>query len=444
MRTNQPNRWTEKTHEGATAARLTPEQQLRRSLMSCMLWEDEFYEDGQEIAARIQSLIPLMSPEVCFKLAIEAREKMKLRHAPLWVAVAMAKFLPTHRQRVEALVERIVQRPDEMTELLSLYSLGRTETKKLNKLPNGMKRGLARAFGKFNEYQLAKWNRQGAIKLRDVLRLVHPKPINEEQSALWKRLLDGTLATPDTWEVALSAAKPDEKKAVWERLLAENKLGALALLRNLRNMTQAMVDPGPMRRALAEMKTERVLPFRFVAAAKHAPHLEPELEQAMFRCLGDMKKLPGRTVFCVDVSGSMGGLISAKSEMTRMDAACALAMLLREICEDAQVITFSDRAVQVPPRRGFALRDAIGRSQMHGGTRTRFAIEAAKKLGYDRLIVLTDEQSHTTIPAPEPGTKPYFINVASAKNGIGYGEWTHFDGWSEAICDYIAASEEQG
>jgi hypothetical protein len=34
------------------------------------------------------------------------------------------------------------------------------------------------------------------------------------------------------------------------------------------------------------------------------------------------------------------------------------------------------------------------------------------------------------------------INVASAKNGVGYGAWTHIDGWSEAVIDYIAASEE--
>jgi len=443
MRTNAPNKWTEKTHEGAVTARITPEQQLRRSLMTCMLWEDEFYEDGQTIADRIKTLVPLVNPAACALMAIEAREKMKLRHAPLWVAVAMAG-LPTHKGHVAALVERIVQRPDELTELLSLYSLGRTDAKKLNKLSAQIRKGLARAFPKFNEYELAKWDRQGAVKLRDVLRLVHPKPIDDDRASLWKRLMNGELATPDTWEVAISAAKsPEEKRVAWERLLGENKLGALALLRNLRNMTQVNVPVQFIRDGLAQMKTDRVLPFRFISAATHAPHLEPELEAVMLRSLGNARMLPGHTILLVDVSGSMyGPKVSAKSELTRADAAEALAMLLREVCEEVAIITFSTNGVLVPPRRGFALRDVIRNSQMHGGTDTGSAVNAANQIGYDRLIVITDEQSHTQIP--KPIARGYFVNVASAKNGIGYGPWVHIDGWSEAIVDYIAVHEQEG
>ena len=32
-------------------------------------------------------------------------------------------------------------------------------------------------------------------------------------------------------------------------------------------------------------------------------------------------------------------------------------------------------------------------------------------------------------------------NAASNRNGVGYGEWTHIDGWSEAVIDYIAELE---
>ncbi len=83
----------------------------------------------------------------------------------------------------------------------------------------------------------------GVVRLRDVLFLSHAKPNDAEQAELWKRLIDGQLATPDTWEVALSAAGGDAagKRETWERLLAERKLGALALLRNLRNMYEARV-----------------------------------------------------------------------------------------------------------------------------------------------------------------------------------------------------------
>ncbi len=42
-----------RTHEGGLARVITAEQALRRSVLSCMLWEDEFYEDGVGIAGRI-------------------------------------------------------------------------------------------------------------------------------------------------------------------------------------------------------------------------------------------------------------------------------------------------------------------------------------------------------------------------------------------------------
>jgi hypothetical protein len=60
---------------------------------------------------------------------------------------------------------------------------------------------------------------------------------------------------------------------------------------------------------------------------------------------------------------------------------------------------------------------------------------------YDRLVVLTDEQSADKVPAPVG--KGYVINVASAKNGVGYGQWVHIDGWSEAVIDYLQEFENK-
>ncbi len=104
----------------------------------------------------------------------------------------------------------------------------------------------------------------------------------------------------------------------------------------------------------------------------------------------------------------------------------------------AEVYSISDKLVRVPSRRGFALRDAIVSSQPHGGTQLGHALSGLKT-EYDRLIVITDEQSHDRVPAPNG--RGYVINVASARNGIGYGAWTHIDGWSEAVVDYIRSLE---
>ncbi|HLJ78217.1 MAG TPA: TROVE domain-containing protein, partial [Acidobacteriaceae bacterium] len=358
------------------------------------------------------------------------RQAMKLRHAPLLLVREMARHA-THRGLVADTLARVIQRADELAEFVAIYwAEGRVP------LSGQVKKGLGAAFPKFDAYALAKYDRAGVVRLRDVLFLCHAKPRDAEQAEVWKRLIDGTLESPDTWEVVLSTG--GDKREHWERLLAERKLGALALLRNLRNMEQAAVPEDLVLAALAGMKTDRVLPFRFLAAARHAPQWEEALEAAMFRAVGERAKLPGRTVLLVDVSGSMIAPLSHRSEMQRTDAAYGLALLLREIAEKITVYTFSDKLVRVPSRRGFALRDALEHSQPHSSTQLGAALDAVDE-PYDRIVVITDEQSHDRVPAPK--ATGYVINVASYKNGVGYGPWTHIDGWSESVIEYIRELE---
>src|ERR1700758_5357876 len=217
-----------RTHEGAHARNISTELQLRRSVLACLLWESQFYEDGVEIAGRIAELVPKVAAEKVAALAIAAREKMMLRHVPLLLVREMARHA-THRQLVSETLARVIQRADELAEFVAIYWAGGRQP-----LAAQVKKGLASAFTKFDEYALAKYDRAGVVRLRDVLFLSHARPVDEAQAALWKRLAANDLATPDTWEVALSAAGRAEgasKLEVWERLLAERKLGALALLR---------------------------------------------------------------------------------------------------------------------------------------------------------------------------------------------------------------------
>lgn len=423
------------TAEGARAVNISHESELRRTVASCMLWESGFYECGESIADRIKALVPKCRPAFVAACAVESRTKMKLRHVPLLLVREMARH-PQHRLLVAKLLPDVIQRADELSEFLSVYWLDGKE----QPLSKQVKTGLAAAFGKFNEYALAKYNRDGAVKLRDVLFLCHAKPKDDEQAALWKRLVDGNLVTPDTWEVELSGGA--DKKETFERLMIEGKLGALAFLRNMRNMSEAGVSQDLVVGYASAVDISRVLPFRFIAAARAVPAWENVLEPMMLRACEGREKLPGKTVVLLDVSGSMDSSISSKSDLQRIDAACGVAILLRELCEDVEILTFSTQVVQVAPRRGFALRDAIVTSQQHGGTYMGKAVETVNtQRKYDRLVVLTDEQSADKVPAPVG--KGYVINVASAKNGVGYGPWVHIDGWSEAVIDYLQEFENK-
>jgi len=197
------------THEGALAKQLSSEQELRRSVLSCLLWEDTFYEDGVSIAQRIENLAKNIDPFVVANLAIEAREKYHLRSVPLLLANTITKNGSMYVRKV---LSKIIQRPDEIVKFMSIYwKNGKTPISKQVKL------GISDAFTKFNEYQLAKWDRSKSIRLRDIMFLTHPKPQNKEMEELWYRFTNNKLTISDTWEVGLSTTKSDvEKKSVWE------------------------------------------------------------------------------------------------------------------------------------------------------------------------------------------------------------------------------------
>src|SRR5262249_48300267 len=156
--------------EGARARNISVELQLRRSVLACMLWESQFYEDGAEIAARIAELVPKVAVENVAALAVEARERMKLRHVPLLLVREMARHASNGGLVADTLV-RVMQRADELAEFLAIYWKDGKQP-----LSAQVKKGLAAAFTKFDAYALAKYDREGRVKLRDVLFLSHARP----------------------------------------------------------------------------------------------------------------------------------------------------------------------------------------------------------------------------------------------------------------------------
>ncbi len=438
------------THEGTKAVKTSDYQSLRRSVLASLLWENSAYEDGVSISERIAGLIPKVNPELVSKLAIEARTKFKLRHMPLFMVREMARH-EAHKAYVEHTLFNVIQRADELTEALAIFwKEGKTP------IASSFKRGLAKAFTKFSEENLAKYNQDNKIKLRDVLFLTHAKPIDKAQAKVWKKLVNNELQTPDTWEVMLSATGGESKKEAWERLLKQEKLGALALLRNLRNFKENGVNEKLIVNALQSMSVERVLPFRFIAAARYYPGLESVLEQAMFKCLDESSILPGRTALVIDTSPSMWmHKISSKSDMDRFEAASALTILLREICESVKVYAFNNKAYEIPNRRGFALRDSLAATKNEFSCGS-LAIDMANNDGYDRIICLTDGQWHSvkdgkpqkggliegTVSQSLKGSKAYMLNVSNEQYGVSVkGNWHNLDGFSEAVITYIQEIE---
>src|SRR5690349_22040614 len=118
MRTSNIKTPVDRTHNGApTYKRLPAEEELRSAVLTCLLWENEFYKDGHATADRIRKLATSLPFDVVAKLALEARTDFKLRHVPLWLLVSLIDA--GHKgSPVSDTIAAVIQRPDEVLELL--------------------------------------------------------------------------------------------------------------------------------------------------------------------------------------------------------------------------------------------------------------------------------------------------------------------------------------
>lgn len=428
---------------------------LRRVVLANLLWEQNAYSDGIEISKEISRLIPLCNPVDVANLALEARLIQKLRHTPLFICVEMLKHA-NYKGYVADILPKIITRADMITDFLAIY---KKQNGHIKPLANSAKQGLALAFHNFNEYQFAKYDRNADIKLRDAMFLVHPNPklTNEDKTDLFNKIANRTLNTPDTWEVALSTGK--DKKQTWTNLIENNKIGGLAMLRNIRNMMQANVDKKVISKGLENLKSHMLLPLNYLQSARINPEYSRDIEDAMLKSYSNLPKLPGKTLFIVDVSGSMQQLTSGNSQMSRLDYACAMAMLAVNQCENYDLVatagadhnwTCTSEVIKYP-KPGFDIAQQIAETRKRvgqGGIFTRQCLEwCYNNVGknYERIIVFTDSQDmdrKNKVPNPY-GKFNYIVDISSNKKGINYKNvWTaEISGFSEAFLKFIAAFE---
>lgn len=382
-------------HAGEKAFTLSPEMELYTAVVTWSL-NDSFYEKDQTRLVRLQKLISACNPVFVGKLAVYARTKMYMRSVPLVLVTELAK-LHSGDNLVARVTDGVIGRADEITELLACYETlnKRTGTKKLNRLSKQLQKGLSTAFNRFDEYQFGKYNRDGAIKLRDALFLVHPKAKDELQQVLFNKIVNGDLQTPYTWETELSALgqlnfDSDEAKVIafrakWEELIDSGKLGYMALLRNLRNIQEAGISYAHFEKVCArladanEVAKAKQFPFRYLAAYReliatgtmspikgltkklsalllgnkgYTGELLDALERAVQASAANIQGFgyETRVLLACDVSGSMQTPVSAKSKILLYDVGLMLAMLLQSRCKNVEVGMFGDswKTITVP------------------------------------------------------------------------------------------------
>ncbi len=478
-------------YEGEKAFTLTPQLELYTAVATAAL-SDNFYEKANDNLKRIIDLIQKNDAVFVAKLAVYAREQMHLRSIPLVLVTELAK---QHNgdNLVSAVTARVVQRADEITELLAFYaqSNGRNDVKQLNKLSKQLQKGLSFSFKRFDEYQFAKYNRDAQVKLKDALFLVHPKAKDEVQQVLFDKIVKDELQTPYTWEVELSVlgqqkwddseTKAAAFKAKWEELIFSNKLGYMALLRNLRNILEAEVSAEALNRVCVHISDanavakSKQLPFRFLSAyrelkALHNGRVNKVLNALEEAVLHSAKNIAGfddntKVVIAADVSGSMQTSVSAKSKVQRFDIGLMLAMLLQS--RSANVVTgmFGDRwkVINMPTKNILANADEFHRREGEVGYATNgyLVVEELinRKKVVDKIIFFTDCQLWNSngfasmsdvwkrYKQIAPNAKLYLFDLA------GYGttplnvmrdDVYLIAGWSDKVFDVLRAIENGG
>ena len=412
-------------HEGAEAFRMSPEMELYTAVVTSAL-EEMFYEGKKDRVRRIAELVGQVDPVFVAKLAVYARREMNLRSIPMVLLVELAK-VHSGDNLVSKAVSGTVLRADEIAELLMCYQwLNPSEgIKKLGKLSRGIQNGLKESFNRFDEYQFAKYNRQGqAVKLRDALFLVHPKAKDEAQQALFDKIVAGTLETPYTWETELSAlgqqpfetpeAKDAAVRAKWEELLDSGKLGYMALLRNLRNILLSGVSPEHMERLCARLSDpeqvarSKQLPFRYLSAYREIRAVQSPFSAMVLSCLEsavkasvvNMEGFDARTnvLVAADVSGSMQRPVSRNSTVQNYDIGILLSMLLKSKCASVVSGMFGDtwKVVNLPQESILANTLEMHRREGEVGysTNGHKVIEwlIREKVRMDKVMIFTDCQ----------------------------------------------------
>ncbi|MEO7044451.1 MAG: TROVE domain-containing protein [Ferruginibacter sp.] len=479
-------------HEGENAFILTPAMELYTAVATAGL-SNHFYEKADNKLKRISALIEKIDAAFVAKLAVYVREQMHLRSIPLVLTVELAKRY-NGDALISKLTNRVVQRADEITELLAYYAMAndRKNVKQLNKLSKQLQKGLAEAFNKFDEYQFAKYNREAKVKLKDALFLVHPKAKDVAQQVLFDKIVKDELQAPYTWEVELSMLgqqhydsaelKEAAFRAKWEALIFSNKVGYMATLRNLRNILEAEVSKEVLNKVCEYVSNEKAvlnskqLPFRFLSAYRELKELNTgrvskvldALEKAVMFSAANIAGYDDETkvVIAADVSGSMQRPISAKSKVQNYDIGLMLAMLLQSRCENAVTGMFGDtwKVINVPKKNILANVDEFHRRQGEVGYSTNGYLVIKdllqRKKAVDKIMLFTDCQlwnSNNTNESIAELWKEYKKIAPNAKLYLfdleGYGnvplnvlrdDVFLIAGWSDKIFNVLNAVENGG
>lgn len=387
------------------------------SLLLTSFVNDQFYRTAQASLDDMRKLVSkIEDKEFIAKAAIFARDRFNMRSITHAISGELTSYI-SGAEWGKNFYEKIVTRVDDMTEIISYYLTYKT-IKDNPKFPNALKKGFAKAFNKFNAYQLAKYRSENKeVKLVDVVNIVHPVPTDKNRDAL-QQLIKGTLRNVETWEAKLSqtgqVAESEEdlsklKSDAWKDLILSKKIGYFALLRNLRNIINQAPDCIKEACELLtdekSIKNSRVLPFRFSTAydeisklgsSKEIREVLVAISTALDISVLNVPKFEN-SLFVLDVSGSMKKISNIASLFAAIYAKA-------NNC-DVMIFDRDARYIQYNPMDSvFTIRNNF---KFTGGSTNFHSIFQTANKSYETVVIISDMQGWVGYDTPSTEFNQY-------------------------------------
>lgn len=410
----EPKQPTEINFMGEKAFKMAEKEELVSTVMTTFL-TDAYYEKETEVTKRILSLLDKVDPLFAAKLTVYARNEGNLRSVTHLISAYIAKAISGHEWG-KRFYNRIIIRPDDMSEILSCYAtLNKQGLKEIKKIPNSIKKGFRTALERLDAYQIDKYKMERkAVSLVDLVNLFRPRGTQKNEEA-YRRLIKGEslegLYTSKILEKEMSKAgqnakTKEEKDAAKHEAIAETLdnvkgMPMMNLLRNLRNII--LYAPDKVNDACQQLTIKdkvmnsRLLPFRFATAYAEIEKMSYEgkepstsiafesdktqikvsrtkfvvlksqvlnaIEEAIqISCL-NIPKLDGNVAVLIDHSGSVRGdaggssRVSAFSATTRAMIGNLFGSMLAYRQDNVYIGLFGDRLISVPMDRTKKLLD---------------------------------------------------------------------------------------
>lgn len=391
---NKSNAKTAVTYEGGEAYE-KPVLHQWLNLMFGSLLSGSFYESASTQTERLgeltEKVLEQEGPAFVGNAIAFTRNKMGIRSASTY---ALAHLNGVQFENKAQYIRRCLRRPDDVAELFAaIDSLGQ-------KRSHGTVNACRDYLEDLGDYSLSKYKMNGKdYNMYDLVNITHAS------SPAIDKLKNDELESADTWETAIS--NTDDKGREWQRLISERKLGYLALIRNLRNIyndsscidTRLLVEQIENKEAI---RNSLVFPYQIYAAYQNARYHAEEavveaLQNAFVVACENVPELPGKTLFVLDVSGSMSAPLSARSEVSILEASACYCAVAAMKSEDVTVVKFGTKAKLFSFNKENPIFTEIERLCNNDGCghSTRFGSISSLNLprgGFDRMFLFSDEQ----------------------------------------------------